>query len=134
MSETLEQQISILEQQIKDKRTLLEKESPTEIKEAPSDKELVHAIVGEHIQQIAPAHSSGPTPRAGSGQTPLYQDPDIQPVVQNLVNVAFTKGIPEAVKEAVKSNNPAIIDAFHDVLVDELYQALVERKKLEPIK
>jgi len=39
-----------------------------------------------------------------------------------------------AVKEAVKTNNAALIDAFHDVLADQLYSTLLERRKLNATK
>ena len=39
--------------------------------------------------------------------------------------------IAEAIKEAVKTNNAAVIDAFHDVLVDQLYEELLARQKVQ---
>jgi len=40
----------------------------------------------------------------------------------------------EGIKEAVKSGNIALIDAFHDMLTDELYDQLVERKKIDKVE
>lgn len=134
---TIEQQISNLEQQIREKRAILKSEvggeAEGQVFEGPSEKEIIHSIVGEQIQQKMPNHPVRSSSQS-SGTSALYQDPDLQPLVQDLVNIAFNKGIPEAVKEASRSKNPALIDAFHDVLVDELYSALIERKKLEEVK
>jgi hypothetical protein len=53
-------------------------------------------------------------------------------VVQQLVNIAFTQSLAAAVAQAVKNGNPALIDAFHDVLADELHKELLARQKLAP--
>ena len=47
--------------------------------------------------------------------------------------MVFNKSLEDGIKEVAKTNNAALIDAFHDVLVDELYNVLVERKKLEKL-
>ena len=39
----------------------------------------------------------------------------------------------KAIKNARAIGNPAIIDAFHDALVDELYDHLIERRKLQKL-
>ncbi len=49
--------------------------------------------------------------------------------IQRLIDIAFNKGLADAIDEARKLNNPYIIDRFHDVLKDELHNALVERGK-----
>ena len=54
-------------------------------------------------------------------------------MVQNLVNTAFTKSLKDAADDARKTNNAALIDAFHDALVDQLYDHLVERGKLKKL-
>ncbi len=57
---------------------------------------------------------------------------NIQEKLQHLVNVAFQKGIEEAVKEARALGDPYLLDAFHDVLVDKLYDELITQHKLDP--
>jgi len=56
-----------------------------------------------------------------------------QKYLQELVNIAFESGIAEAVEHAKKMNDPYILDAFHDLLVDKLYKELVQRDKLEEL-
>lgn len=53
--------------------------------------------------------------------------------IELLTNLAFEKGIVEAVKVAQKLDNPYLLDEFHDTLVDKLYNKLVAEKKLEQI-
>jgi hypothetical protein len=58
---------------------------------------------------------------------------ELKSKVQELVNIAFSKTIDDAIKQAQATNNAALIDAFHDALVDELYNYLVERGKLKKL-
>jgi len=136
---SLEQEIAQLEQQIAEKRSALGQEQTGP--ELPQEKETLREIIGEKIQQSAPQYQPVPPvqPRQG-GATPQQDDsalsyvlPELKEKVQELVNLVFNKGLDDGVKEAVRSNNPALIDAFHDVLVDELYNTLLDRRKLERI-
>jgi len=137
---TIEQEIAQLEQQIAEKRSALglEQTGP----ELPPEKEILHEIIGEKIQQSAPpavgearqGRQYQPPPTKQQDDSALsYVLPELKEKVQELVNLVFNKGLDDGVKEAARSNNPALIDAFHDVLVDELYNVLIERQKLEKI-
>lgn len=131
---TIEQQIADLEQQIREKKSSLEK-LPSGVESLPSDKEILHEVIGEKIQknipQYAPHVPASSTTNRAMDDTPSYLDPDLKDKVQELVNVAFAKSINEAIK--IASSNPALLDAFHDVLVDELYDMLIERGKVKKI-
>lgn len=111
----MEKQVAALEQQLP----------------APYERADVHAAVGEQIKQVLPSYQSA-APSAGGGDVPSYQDPALASTVQDLVNVAFTQSLQEAIAKAVDSKNPALIDALHDVLADQLHQELLNRKKIEP--
>lgn len=135
---SIEQEIALLEQQLQEKKSALGGRE-TGAKEAiPSDKEILHEIVGEKIQETIPEQSSEPQTAvpvqpAPAVEPPIYLSPELKDKIQQLINLAFSKSIDEAIREAAKTNNAALIDAFHDVIVDELYDALIERKKLEKI-
>jgi len=49
-----------------------------------------------------------------------------------LVNLVFEEGLEKAISLARKLNNPAVLDEFHDVLVDNYYNFLVEKKIIKP--
>ncbi|OGN13534.1 MAG: hypothetical protein A3C71_02490 [Candidatus Yanofskybacteria bacterium RIFCSPHIGHO2_02_FULL_43_15c] len=130
---TLEQEISAIEQKLAEKKAEL-------------NKEEVHTVVKEQIQEKAPEYqpSISPMPVTDGSQNqalpatppptanvPAYLSDELKNKVQELVNIAFTQSIADAVKAATKLNNPALIDAFHDILVDQLYNTLVERGKLK---
>lgn len=56
-----------------------------------------------------------------------------QEILQHLVNVAFEHGLVKAINEARIMKDPYILDAFHDLLVDKLYQELINRDKLKEL-
>ena len=123
-SPALESQITQLEQQLAQKRAELGREAA-----APYERTEVHEAVTEQMQQVVPAFTP-PAPAPSGG--PSWQDPALAGQVQQLVDVAFTKSIQEAITQAIKTGNPALLDAFHDVLVDQLHQELLNRQKLQP--
>src|SRR3989344_2653630 len=124
-SPSLEQEIAQIEQDLAMKRESLREQN----KELPHDKEILHSVVKEKLNPAMPSPAPAPDPSTSSGSSTI--PPELHQKAQALVNVAFTKSINEAIKEARATNNAALIDAFHDLLVDELYQHLVERGKLK---
>lgn len=140
MPNSLEQEIAQIERDLASKRAALEQQKQEgAIPEVPHEKETLREIVGE---KIAPPPAVGPVPVRPSPvvppttlppavEPPSYLSEDLKAKVQELVNAAFAKTIDDAVKQARATNNAALIDAFHDALVDELYNYLVERSKLK---
>ena len=127
---TIEQEIAQLEKQLQEKKANLEQQP--EQNEFQPDKEILRGVVGEKIQQNAPSYVPKSTPQTQTddiGSVPV----ELKDKIQELVNHVFQNSLDQGIKEAVKSNNPALIDAFHDVLVDQLYDVLLERKKVDPI-
>lgn len=131
---SLEQEIEKLQKQLTEKKTALGETQPAVPEQLPSDKELLRQVVGEQIQRHVPDYQPVPrpavpaTPAPSGSDSPSYLDPALQPQVQRLVAVAFSKGIEAAIKEAGQTQNAALIDAFHDVIVDQLFRELVKRK------
>ena len=122
--EALESEIQQLEQELAKKRAELGSDSA-----APYERGEVHAQVTEKIRQSVPAYQSAATTGVN---TPSYQDPALAAAVQALVDVAFSQSIQAAIDQASKADNPALMDALHDVLVDQLHQELLNRQKLQP--
>ncbi|MFH1937938.1 MAG: hypothetical protein ABIJ60_00145 [Patescibacteria group bacterium] len=61
------------------------------------------------------------------------KDVNRQNQIKMLCDLAFEKGIDVAIEEARKLDSPYILDEFHDSLVDELREKLIEKGKLERI-
>ncbi len=53
--------------------------------------------------------------------------------LKSLVDLAFLKGVNYAIEVARNLDSPYLMDEFHDVLIDEFRQKLVEGGKLEEI-
>ena len=129
---SIETEIAELSQKISEKRKLLETEVGV-----IEEREVVRQALAEKItpsitsSTTTTTSSQTTTPAIGTHTktTPSYLDTlDEESVaeVQRLVGIVFDKGFDEAIKEAGK-NEPFIIDAFHDALVDRLYDELKSR-------
>lgn len=59
------------------------------------------------------------------------QEKQHTPEIEALIQIAFEKGIDEAIKAAKAKNDPHLLDDFHDALIDRFYQKLVEAKIIE---
>ena len=137
---TIEQEIAQLEKQLQEKRLrqLADLGQQSEHGESLPDKEILRQVVGEKIQRHmsgqagAPVYIPKPAPQAQTDDTGSVP-PELKDKIQELVNRVFQKSLDQGIKEAVKSDDPALIDAFHDVLVDQLYDTLLERKKIEKV-
>jgi hypothetical protein len=143
MSElNLQQEIAKIEQDLAAKRVALEKQrSEGQIEAVPHEKETLREMIGEQIRHpdgVFPAQPPVPTspitPAAKPGEdTPSYMTDRLNSSVRQLIEIAFSKSIDDAISTAKNSGNAALIDAFHDALVDELYNNLIEYRKLKKI-
>lgn len=52
-------------------------------------------------------------------------------VIEELINIAFSKDLASALKVAESFKNPHIMDEFHDTLADQYYQKLIDARKLK---
>ena len=135
-SSTIEHDIAELEQKLQEKKAVLEHQK--------SEKELLHGLIGEKIKEHVPQY----TPTAGQAspslpttqpsvplvvEPPSYLSQELKDKIQEMVKLVFDKNLDEGIKEAVKGGNMALIDAFHDILVDELYDQLIEKRKLQKV-
>lgn len=139
----LQQEIAAIEEELRKKRAVLEQQQVSgEISELPEEKETLHEIVGEQIESVQPSTEQPaniqppPQPKAPvSPDTPAYLSEELKPQVQELIDLAFNKlkSIYGAIKIAKGKDNNALVDAFHDALVDELFDMLVEQKMVKKL-
>ena len=137
---TIEQDIAQLEKQLQEKKSILEHQvggNPTGKAESiPAEKEIVRSIVGEKITQQVPTFQPTTLPSISStgGEPPSYLDPALRGKVDQLVAMVFSTNLVDGIMAAAKEDNPALMDAFHDILSDELYNTLVQKRKLEKVE
>lgn len=128
ISSNLEQEIALLEQEIAAKRAELEKKSGM----AVESKEVLRHVVAEKIGgegAIPKARPPEPAKVGSSGAVTSYLDaldPDSVAKVNDLIAQVSERGIARTIEEA-KKQEPFILDAFHDALVDKLHEELKAR-------
>ena len=114
----------------------VEKPVPLEIKEkAEKIQETPAAGVTQEISKASPTPSpppSGTTQAAGAApKKEDSRDLDKEHQLKVLVDLALQQGIEKAVASAKATGDAYLIDRFHDTLVDELRQQLIEKGKLK---
>ena len=121
-----------LEKKLAEKKQELE-----EKKEVKHEKEIIKEIIKEKIETPALPKVTPVTPPAIpkvviKKAKELKGEPK-ERQIKLLIDLAFEKGVVHATEVAKRLDSPYILDEFHDTLVDELYNYLVEQKKLKQI-
>ncbi|PJE73304.1 MAG: hypothetical protein COV00_00540 [Candidatus Tagabacteria bacterium CG10_big_fil_rev_8_21_14_0_10_40_13] len=116
--EELKQRLEKLESQLKKEQT-------------PEKKgERVKQEIKSYLRELQQTPSFAPSPSTRDEAEEIAKfEPNQQ--VGSLISLVFEKGLPEAISVARDLNNPAILDEFHDALVDHYYQEMIERKILK---
>lgn len=119
-----EQDFKELEQRLGALETKMEKEKPQE-KEKIVRQEIKNYI--QNVQNVS--NTATPSSKRDSPSEISKFQPSSQ--IGALISLVFEKGLREAVKVAKELDNPAILDEFHDTLVDHYYEELVRRGTLK---
>ncbi|MEK9154996.1 MAG: hypothetical protein AAB596_02950 [Patescibacteria group bacterium] len=127
---------SILEADIERlSREILEKRSAPEYRDF-SDKELLDNVIkpitksdGDNKNLIDEIDKSDSAEKSFLPDYLKNSSSETKLEVEKLIDSVFHQGLAKAVNEA-KNSNPAILDAFHDALVDKLYDELKKRNLL----
>jgi hypothetical protein len=115
----LEREIFELEEKLAEKKKELEK--------GYAPKERLESRPAVPSLQAVRQKPTAPTPPAG-GKAGIMEK---NPKVKALVDMAFHDGISKAVEEAKKTGDAYLIDAFHDALMDEVYDMLLKEGLLK---
>lgn len=95
------------------------------------ERDLLKEAMSEYLEKAQP-----PTPAQQKVVIQKVQQIKTEPKerqIQLLTDLAFEKGIPHAIEVAKRLESPFLLDEFHDALIDELYNKLIEEGKLKPI-
>ncbi len=139
----LELEIADLSRQIERKRKELEKEQGV-ISPEVDDKEVLRQALTEKQRSIEIEEDQNTKEQESEERDFESQggfrgmdftgvsywdnlDEAVKNEVENLVNLMFRKNLDQVFRAARKVNRPIVIDAFHDVLVEVLYQELKDR-------
>ena len=118
---------------------------------AREEKEVFRDVLKEHIEGAREhagqnMETNGEVEQAGDAVFPPLQtnvvlhkqkaddlkEQEHHEQVEALVEIALAKGILEAVAVARHLQNPHLLDDFHDALVDEYYEKLLQARELAP--
>ena len=122
--EAVEQEIAVLSEAIRTRRAILEKEKG--LVEEGGEKEFVKEAVAEKIRQILP---EAPLQKSPSGSPVHYLDRldnETNIKITHLAEEAFSKGLRKTLK-SLEHEEPFMVDALHDLLVDKYYKELKAR-------
>lgn len=111
-----EAEIKFLEEKLRERTAALEGASETIV-----EKEVLREVIREHIQNI----HSAPSPRPITTPDPLQNIQEHKEKIAKLVDIAFSRGITEAIRVAQGLRDPHLLDEFHDTLVDHFYKQMV---------
>ncbi len=122
--EVVEQEIAELSEAIRTRRAILEKEKG--LMEEGGEKELVKEAVGEKIKAIKPEF----TPKKSQGGAPVHYldrlDDETNKKINHLAEEVFSSGLKKTLKN-LQYEEPFMVDALHDLLVDKYYEELKAR-------
>jgi len=123
------QEIPKIEQlEIKELKERLEKlEFQLEKEKIPERKEkIVKQEIKSYLQELQKSPSFTP-PLTTQDEAKEIAKFELNQQVGALISLVFTKGLPQTISIANALNNPAVLDEFHDILIDRYYQTLIEK-------
>jgi len=120
------------EKEVKELKTRIEKMEAKIAKEKVPEKK--EAIIKEEIRAYLQELQKTPSfalPSSARDETEEIKEFSRGEQVGTLISLVFEKGLKEAVSVARALNNPAILDEFHDTLIDLYYNMLLEKGVLK---
>ena len=124
---TIKKEIAQVKEKLKTRN--VEYEKIVENKEE-SEKGEIRA----NIEELATKRTASPTAQQIKLMDDAVKDSNVQRHLTLLVNLALTQSVYIAIKAARRLNNAYLLDRFHDIIVNEMYEELVKNKKIKPIK
>ena len=115
------------EQRTADKPVLAPEQEKQIIKEIIKEKFTAQpAVQSDAVSQpVAPA----PVPQPIAQPAVNLQEAEQQRIIEQLIDLALRQGVDKAVQEANSTNNPYLLDRFHDVLVDKFYSEIKAQQR-----
>lgn len=97
-------------------------------------RQIIHEMVGKKLGKSQMNQGTSPTTVAPTNHgDKSYDTPELKPQIDSLINLVFERDLDAAIDQAKAQDSPAILDAFHDALVDKIHDQLIQSGKLKPI-
>jgi ATP-dependent 26S proteasome regulatory subunit len=140
----LEGEIGKLEKELTEEKKALGKEKKVEVKEKlkeiyqselEKEKKAEQETEDFRKEQLKTGTAAPPTKtktkKQVSDDAAKIKKMDQKNQVKALIKLVFAKNIAYAIKVARNLDSPYVLDEFHDTLVDEHYEEMVEKKKIK---
>jgi len=118
-------EIQELKERIEELESQLEKEKVPEKKE-----QIVKQEIKTYLRELQQTPVTAPPVAVRDEAEEISKFP-LNQQVGTLISLVFEKGLHEAISVAKALDNPAVLDEFHDTLVDRYYEELIKKKILK---
>lgn len=113
---------------LKDLKKINQRIERIERKEMVSENEekILKKEIKKYIEEYQTTFE--PSPKSSLGKTrQMLSQLTFPEQISALVEMVFRQGLKKAIQVAKSLNNPALLDEFHDILVDRFYYLLKEK-------
>ena len=133
-----EDEIRELERRLEEKK----RELAAQGQEMPEEKAVFREVLKERVENVtqaaappvvSPSATLPPAPQVSAQAKQAADELRIKAhkeQIDLLLEIAFGKGLVDAVEIAQQLHNPHLLDAFHDTLVDAYYEKLVALRQI----
>lgn len=129
--EALKERIEKLEARIEKEKLIIPEEKEKMVRR--EIKEYLQELQGTPVAPTATAPPAATTPLASRDEVEEIKKFPTSQQAGILISLVFEKGLIEAINVAKDLNNPAVLDEFHDILIDRYYQSLIKKGILKKI-
>lgn len=126
---TPEIEIKALNERIKNLESRLEKEQSLISPEI--EKKEIKKEIKTYLKELQKMPSTA-APVSTRDETKEIEKFPASQQVGALISLVFEKGLNQAISVAKGIDNPAILDEFHDILVDRYYEELIKKGIIKP--
>ena len=122
-------EIDVLRERVEHLESQLKKEQPAISPE--KEEKVVKREIKSYLQELQQTPTIA-VPLATRDEAKEIEKFPASQQIGALVSLVFEKSLDEAISVAKGIDNPAILDEFHDVLVDKYFKELVEKNIIKP--
>jgi len=127
------QEILELEKKLVEKKAELDKEVVPEKVEKPKPEVIKEPEAPKEEPTLSPTASTSKLSSKIKDQIKRLKELDRESQIKELCSLSFSEDLDFAVSVAKGLDDAYVLDEFHDALVDELYDKLVEKGELKKI-
>ena len=117
-----EEELAEIKEKIEGSAIDLEKEK------TPEKEQAIKEQIKQYVQQAQPTDDNSQLPLSKRDEAREIKKFPEKQQINALISLVFEKGLKQAVSVARSIDNPAVLDEFHDVLIDRYFDELIKRK------